>query len=60
MKHSSPYAFITDHLPRAFQKHTKKLLPSFNKARADKQKTKWLIENGEYCLHIDDERVSLN
>ena len=60
MKQSSPYAYITDHLPCAFQEQRKKLLPSFNKAQADKQKTKWQIENGEYCLYIDNEKVNLN
>ena len=28
--------------------------------QADKQKTKWQIENGEYCLYIDNEKVNLN
>ena len=60
MKQSSPFVYITDHLLRAFQEQRKKLLPSFNKARADKQKTKWQIENGEYCLFIDNENVNLN
>ena len=60
MKHSSPYVYITDHLPRAFQEQRKNQLPSFNKARADKQKNKWQIENGEYCLYIDNEKVNLN
>ena len=60
MKQSSPYVYITDHLPRAFQEQRKKLLPSFNKARADKQKTKWQIENGIYCLYINNEKVNLN
>ena len=60
MKQSSPYVYITDHLPRAFQEQRKKLFPYFNKARADKQKTKWQIENGEYCLHVDNEKVNLN
>ena len=60
MKRSSPYVYITDHLPRAFQGQRKKLLPSVNKPQADKQKTKWQIENGEYCLYIDNEKVNLN
>ena len=60
MKQSSPYVYIIYHLPRAFQEQRKKLLPSFNKARADKQKTKWQIENGEYSLYIDNEKVNLN
>ena len=60
MKHSSLYAYITDHLSHAFQEQRKKLLPSFNKARAERQKTKWQIENGEYCLYIDNEKVNLN
>ena len=60
MKQSSSYVYITDQLPRAFQEQRKKLLPSFNKARTDKQKTKWQIENGEYCLYIDNEKVNLN
>ena len=59
MKQSSPYVYITDHLPHAFQEQRKKLLPSFTEARADKQKTKWKIENGEYCLYIDNEKVNL-
>ena len=59
MQQSSPYVYITDHLPRAFQEQRKKLL-SFNKAQADKQKTKWQIENGEYCLYIDNGKVNLN
>ena len=60
MKQSSPYVYITDHLPRAFQEQRKKLFPYLNKARADKQKTKWPIENVEYCLYVDNEMVNFN
>ena len=59
MKHCSPYVFITNHLQRAFQEQRKKLLRAL-KARTDKQKTNWLIENGECCLFVDNKRVNLN
>ena len=59
LKQSPPHVFITDHSPSAFQKQRKKLIPYFNKARADNRKTKRQIENREYCLFID-KRVSLS
>ena len=57
MKQSSPYAFINDHSPRAFQEQRKNLIPHFNKALAENRKTKWQVDNGEYCLYIDNKRV---
>ena len=47
LKQSTPYVFITDHLPRTLQEQRKKLIPYFNKARADNPKTKSQIENRE-------------
>ena len=41
LKQSLPYVVMTDYLPRAFQEQRKKLIPYFNKARVDNQKTKW-------------------
>ena len=53
-------AFITDHLPQAFQKQKKALLPQFKKAREEKKKTSWKIMNGKYCLFIENKLVSEN
>ena len=52
--------FITDHLPSAFQKQKKALLPQFKKAREEKKKTSWKIMNEKYCLFIDNKLVSEN
>ena len=46
--------YITEHLPKEFQKQRKRLLPRFIEAKKSGQKTKRAITNGTYCLYADD------
>ena len=34
-------------------------MPLFQKAKQNKQKTAWKLQDSEYCLFVDDERVEL-
>ena len=44
---------ITEHLPKEFYLQKKKLMPTFKQARKDGHHTKWIIEQGKYCLLIN-------
>ena len=48
-----PNVYVTDHLPREFEKQRTLLLPIFKTARKDKKKTSWRAENGRYNLYIE-------
>jgi len=50
--------FISDHLPKEFQIHKKKLLRKFKEARSEQKKTFWKAVDGEYCLFIDNVKHS--
>ena len=50
--------YIIEHLPKQFRLERKALLPSFKKAKVLKKKTSWRAENGNYCLYIDNVKVS--
>ena len=52
--------FISHHLPQAFQKQKKALLPQFKKPREEKKMTSWKIMNGKCSLFIDNKLVSEN
>ena len=49
--------YITDHLPELFLRQKKALLPQFKQARKNKQKVFWRVENGNYVLFINDEKI---
>ena len=49
--------YITDHLPELFLRQKKALLPQFKQARKNKQKVFWPVENGNYVLFINDEKI---
>ena len=49
--------YITDHLPELFLRQKKVLLPQFKQARKNKQKVFWRVENGNYVLFINDEKI---
>ena len=49
--------YITDHLLELFLRQKKALLPQFKQARKNKQKVFWRVENGNYVLFINDEKI---
>ena len=51
--------YITEHLPKPFQKERKLLLPAFKAARQQKKKTNWIAENGHYNLYINNIKYEL-
>ena len=51
-----PNVYITDHLPREFEKQRTLLLPLFKAARKDKKKNSWRAENGKYNLYIEGQK----
>ena len=52
-----PNVYVTDHLPREFEKQRTLLLPLFKAARKDKKKTSWRAENGRYNLYIEGQKA---
>ena len=46
--------YITEQLPKLFQKGRKLLMPYFKKAKGLKEKTNWRAETGLYWLYIDN------
>ena len=54
---STPYVYATEHLPRELQLQKNKLIPLFREARRKKEKTFWKLQNGEYCLFVNDKRI---
>ena len=51
-------AYVTDHLPKNFQK--KLLLSLFKEAKKLNKKTYWRAENGKYNLDVNDVKVAQN
>ena len=56
---TTSYLYATEHLPNELQKQKKALMPLFQKAKRNKQKTAWKLQDSEYCLFLDDERVEI-
>ena len=54
LKLNRSQVYLTDHLPKEFAAQKKLLYPKFIKAKRNKIKTFWRIENGCYNLYIDD------
>ena len=52
--------FITEHLPKTFQKERKQLMPQFKLARRLDKKTAWRAEAGHYNLYVDNIKINLN
>ena len=57
--HRKSSVFITDHLPKEYYERKKKLMPAFKSACKFHKKTRWAIHNGDYCLFVDDELVTM-
>ena len=51
--------YVTEHLPKQFIPQKKLLLPIFKRAKANKKKTSWRVENGEYALYVDNKKGEL-
>ena len=56
---TASFVYATEHLPKELQKQKKALMSLFQKAKRNKQKTAWKLQDSEYCLFVDDERVEL-
>ena len=54
----APLVYVTEHLPVTFQEQRKSLMPIFKQAKKDKSKTAWRVVKGEYCLFVDNEKIS--
>ena len=54
------YVYASEHLPKELQKQKKALMPLFQKAKRNKQKSAWKLQDSEYCLLVNDERVELS
>ena len=54
------YVYATEHLQKELPKQKKALMPLFQKAKRNEQKTAWKLQDNEYCLFVDDERVELH
>ena len=52
-----PNVYVTDHLPREFEKQRTLPLPLFKAARKDKKKTSWRAENGRYNIYIEGQKA---
>ena len=52
-----PNVYVTDHLPREFEKQRTLLLPLLIAARKDKKKTSWRAENSRYNLYIEGQKA---
>ena len=53
------YVYVSDHLPKPFEAQRKKLMPKFKMARKQNKKAYWRIDEGQYCLFLDDKTVDL-
>ena len=51
--------FISDHLPKEFQNHKKSLMSKFKEAREENKSTYWKAVDCEYCLFVEDTKISL-
>ena len=58
-RQTASYVYATEHLPKELQKQKKALMPLFQNAKRNKQKIAWKLQDSEYCLFADDERVEL-
>ena len=56
---TASYVYAIADLPKELQKQKKALMPLFQKAKRNKRKTAWKLQDSEYCLFVDDERVEL-
>ena len=53
------FVYATEHLTKEPQKQEKALMPLFQKTKQINQKTAWKLQDREYHLFIDVERVEL-
>ena len=51
--------YASEHLPKEMYEQKKLLMPHFQDARKTKLKTTWMVQNGEYCLFVDDKKVNI-
>ena len=51
--------YPTEYLLKELQKQKKALMPLFQKAKRNKKKTAWKLQDSKYCLFVDDERMEL-
>ena len=51
--------YVSEHLPKEMYEQKKLSMPLFKDARKMKLKTTWMVQNGEYCLFVDDKKVNI-
>ena len=49
--------YVTEHLPKTLYEEKKRLLPQYHKARSEKKRVNWCIQNGEYSLYVEGKKV---
>ena len=49
--------YVTEHLPKPLYLQKKQLLPHYKKARSENKRASWCIQDGEYCLYVDGEKI---
>ena len=56
---TAPKVYVSNHLPKEMYEQKKLLMPHFKDARKMKLKTTLLVQNGKYCLIVDDKKVNI-
>ena len=56
---TAPKVYVGEHLPKKMYVQKKLLMLHFKDVRKLKLKTTWTVQNGEYCLFVDDEKVNI-
>ena len=49
--------FVNEHLTKGFYEQKKLVLLAFREARKAGKTTTWIVQNGNYCLFVDDIQV---
>ena len=48
--------YVTEHFPKPLYLQKKQLLPHYEKARSEKKRASWCIQDGEYSLYVDGKK----
>ena len=56
---TAPKVYVSEHLPKEMYEQKKLLMPHFKDARKMKLNTTWMVQNGKYCLIVDDKKVHI-
>ena len=56
---TAPKVYVSEHSSKEMYEQNKQLMPHFKDARKMKLKTTRMVQNGEYCLFVDDKKVNI-